>query len=154
MTGEVRHEGGCFCGDVRYVVSGPSVWSAICYCETCTRSCGGIAIAWAGIEKARFQLTRGGLVLYESTPGIWRGFCGRCGTSLTYQKDPQVIAGARDHVYIATRTLDDPDAYPPEEHVFYGERVPWLEIADTRPHHDGVSANYSHLQYLTLTKPG
>jgi hypothetical protein len=148
------HEGGCLCGDVRYVVSGKSVWSAICYCASCTRSVGGIAVAWAGIEKARFRIIKGELALYESTPGIWRGFCARCGTSLTYQKDPQVIPGAKDHVYVTTRSLDDPGAYPPEEHVFYGERMPWLEVPDDRPHHDSLSAQYAHLQFLTLTGQG
>jgi len=151
MTKDGIHEGGCLCGEVRYAVSGPSVWSAICYCATCTKASGGIAVAWAGIDKARFRILKGSLTLFESTPGIRRGFCGRCGTSLTYQKDPAVIAGARDDVYITTRTLDDPDAYPPEEHVFYGERVSWLEVADDRPHHHGTSAKYAHLQYLTLT---
>ena len=67
-----------------------------------------------------------------------RGFCENCGTSLTYQKDPQVIPGARDDVYITTRTLDKPAAYPPTEHVFYGERVRWFSAEDQLPHHEGV----------------
>lgn len=149
---ENEHEGGCLCGAVRYAVSGPSVWSAVCYCASCTRASGGIAVAWAGIDKARFRLLRGQLAIFESSPGVRRGFCARCGSSLTYQKDPAVIPGAHDDVYVTTRTLDDPAAYPPEEHVFYGERMPWLEVPDGRPHHAGLSAQYAHLQYLTLTE--
>ena len=144
------HRGGCLCGDVRYQVSGPSVWKAICYCESCTRAAGAPAIAWAGIGASRFRVLKGSIRIYESTPGILRGFCPRCGTTLTYQKDPAVVAGAQDDVYIATRTLDDPNAYPPDEHVFYGERVAWFEADDDRPHHEGLSADHAHLQRLTL----
>ena len=140
MEGE--HEGGCLCGDVRYAARGETLRSCICYCASCTRTSGGIAVAWVGFEKMQFRVIKGSLAIFESTPGIWRGFCGRCGTSLTYQKDPRVISGARDHLYIVTRTFDDPGLFPPEEHVYYGERVHWLDVNDDRPHHDGASAKY------------
>ena len=151
MTMLKMSAGGCLCGAVRYQVSGDSVWKAICYCASCTRSSGGIAVAWAGIESSRFRVTRGRIRYFESTPGIHRGFCEICGTSLTYRKDPKVIEGARDDIYITVRTLDDPNDYPPDEHVFYGERVGWLTVADDLPHHHGVSDTHSHLQFLTLT---
>jgi hypothetical protein len=74
MTSGEVHEGGCLSGDVRYAVSGPSVWSAICCCQSCTKASGGIAVAWAGIEKARFRLLKGSLGLFESTPGFGEDF--------------------------------------------------------------------------------
>jgi hypothetical protein len=144
--------GGCHCGDVRYAVSGPSVWKAICYCESCTRSAGAPAMAWAGIEKLRFRLLKGTITIYESSPGVLRGFCRRCGTSLTYQKDPLAIAGARDDIYIATRSLDDPTSYPPDEHVYYSERVRWLSVTDELPHHETLSTGHSHLQLATMKR--
>jgi hypothetical protein len=150
MMGYPMQSGGCHCGQVRYQVSGPSIWKALCYCDSCTRACGAPAMAWAGIESARFHLIKGVPSVYESSPGVRRGFCGRCGTSLTYQKDPQVIPGARDDVYIAVRTLDDPCAYPPDEHVYYGERVPWFHVEDALPHHERLSSGYAHLQLATL----
>ncbi|HEX9770334.1 MAG TPA: GFA family protein, partial [Kiloniellales bacterium] len=105
---EQAHDGGCLCGAVRYRVSGPSVWRAVCTCESCTRAAGAPLVAWAGFPSARFEVLAGEVAIYESTPGVRRGFCGRCGTTLTYQKDPQVLPGFADDVYIATRTLDDP----------------------------------------------
>ena len=149
MTGDEAHRGGCLCGEVRYRVGGPPVWTAICYCESRTRATGALAVAWAGIEKSRFRVSRGRIETYESTPGVFRGFCPRCGTTLTYRKDPEVVRGARDDVYIAVRTLDDPNACPPDEHVFYGERVDWFDVEDERPHHDGISSEFGHLQLLT-----
>jgi len=147
-----EHHGGCLCGDVRYAVSGPSVWSAICYCNSCTRASGGLAVGWAGFAPARFRLLKGEMRLFESTPGVRRGFCPRCGTSLTYQKDPAKLPGAQDHIYITARTLDDPSAYPPEEHVLYGERVPWFHISDDLPRHDGLSVAHADFQLQSLRK--
>lgn len=151
MDPQTRHQGGCLCGAVRYRVSGDAVWSALCYCESCTRGSGGPAICWTGFEKARFRLLGGTLAIYESSPGIRRGFCARCGTSLTYQKDPDVLQGAQDDIYVATRTLDDPGAYPPEEHVLYGERVSWFSVDDELPRHDRLSARHAHRQLGTMT---
>ena len=145
------HAGRCLCGEVRYEIRGPAVWSTICYCESCTRATGAIAVAWTGVEKAGFRLVSGELRLHQSTPGIWRGFCPRCGTAITYQKDPKVIKGARDDVYVTTRSLEDPGAFPPKDHVYYAERVSWLEIRDDRPHNAGTSEKYRNLQHLRLT---
>jgi len=150
ITGE-SYAGRCLCGDVRYEVSGPSVWKAICYCESCTRSAGAPAVAWAGFEKSRFHLLKGAVATYESSPGVLRGFCARCGTTLTYQKDPRVLEGAQDDIYIATRTLEDPNAYPPDEHVFYGERVAWLNVEDKLPHYDRLSAVHASRQLATMS---
>jgi hypothetical protein len=154
MEREQNHEGGCLCGAVRYSVSGPSIWRAVCYCESCTKACGGIGVAWAGFARENFRLLKGSLALFESTPGVQRGFCSRCGTSLTYRRDPAKLPDATDDTYITTRTLDVPDAYPPEEHVFYGERMTWLNVADELPHHERLSAKYEHLQLEAVKKKG
>ena len=151
MTTNETHSGGCLCGDVRYEVSGSSIWKAICYCESCTRAAGAPAIACAGFEKSKFRLLNGRIEIYESSPGVLRGFCRRCGTSLTYQKNPKVLEGARDDVYILTRTLDDPNAYPPDEHVHYGERVSWFNVEDELPHYDAVGAEHAHRSLATMS---
>jgi hypothetical protein len=151
MTDKQTHAGGCLCGEVRYEVSGASIWRVICYCESCTRAAGAPAIAWAGFDKTKFRLLNGGLEIYESSPGVLRGFCRRCGTTLTYRKNPEVLEGAQDDVYIATRTLDDPDAYPPAEHVLYGERVSWFDVEDEFPHYDSLSAGHAHRQLATMS---
>lgn len=144
-------EGGCLCGAVRYRVRGTSVWRAVCYCESCTRASGGIAVAWAGFKTADFRLLKGSLAVFESTPGVRRGFCARCGSTLTYQKDPEKLPGASNDVYITNRSLDDPAAYPPDEHVFYGERMPWLTVSDDLPHHERLSVAHAHRQLARLT---
>jgi hypothetical protein len=61
-----------------------------------------------------------------------------------------VLQGAQDDIYIATRTLDDPTAYPPDEHVFYGERVAWFNVKDELPHHNRLSSVHAHRQLATM----
>ncbi len=151
MTTTETHSGGCLCGKVRYEVSGSSIWKSVCYCESCTRAAGAPAIAYAGFEKSKFRLLHGSIEIYESSPGVLRGFCRRCGTSLTYQKNPKVLEGALDDMYIATRTLDNPNAYPPDEHVHYGERVSWFNVEDELPHYDAVSAEHAHRSSATMS---
>ncbi len=151
MTTNETHSGGCLCGEVRYEISGSSIWSAICYCESCTRAAGAPAMAWAGFDKSKFRLLHGSIEIYESSPGVLRGFCRRCGTSLTYQKNSKVLEGAQDDVYIATRTLDDPNAHPPDEHVHYGKRVSWFNVEDELPHYDGLSAEHAHRQLASMS---
>ena len=151
MTDEQTHAGGCLCGEVRYQVSGASIWNAICYCESCTRAAGAPAIAWAGFDKSKFRVLNGSVEIYQSSRGVLRGFCRRCGTTLTYQKNPEVLEGAQDDVYVATRTLDDPSAYPPDEHVLYGERVGWFNVDDELPHYDGSSAVHAHRQLAAMS---
>ncbi len=57
-----------------------------------------------------------------------RGFCGRCGTPLTYQAEryPGEV-----HVYVCT--LDRPQDFVPQSHVHTGEQLPWLHLDDDLP---------------------
>ena len=52
-----------------------------------------------------------------------RGFCGRCGSTLTYEGDrwPGEI-----HLHVGA--FDDPGALAPAGHAFADERVPWLKL--------------------------
>ena len=133
------HEGGCLCGEVRYQVTEPAIFCAICCCNTCTKAVGAPAICWTGFGKSHFKILNGSLEIYQSSPGTYRGFCRHCGTTLTYQMDPsayQIDPSATeqpqigDDVYIATRTLDNSGAFPPDHKpTFYHERVNWFNLS-------------------------
>ena len=133
------HPGGCLCGAVRYTVQGDSVWKCLCYCESCCRAAGAPVVAWAGFSKEKFKITHGNLVHYASSANALRGFCGVCGTTLTYEQHPdspnESTAGARaNEVFVTTITLDDPEAYPPNEQVFAREKPQWMQSAHSLPH--------------------
>ena len=143
--------GRCLCGAVQIEVTGPSLWRAICYCESCCRAVGAPAVAWVCFGKSQLSVVSGALARYESSPGVLRGFCQNCGTSLTYERQPREgVSGLNarpDEIFVTTLALDDPTAYPPEEHIRYGERVEWFQVADDLPCHEGLSPTQGFRQH-------
>jgi hypothetical protein len=116
--------GGCLCGEIRYRAAGAPLWSAHCHCESCRRATGAPLATYAGFPAEKFAWTAGEPVNFASSAGVLRTFCGRCGTSLTYQ-------GERwpGEVHVLAATLDRPDAVTPRREAFAEERLPWLRLA-------------------------
>jgi hypothetical protein len=113
-------EGGCLCGAVRYRIAGPARATSLCHCRTCRLAAGAPAVAWVVVNAAAFQILSGTPAVFYSSPAIRRTFCGRCGTSLTYQREsePQTID-------ITTASLDAPAAFPPTREIWLSHKVPW-----------------------------
>jgi hypothetical protein len=124
-----QHSGGCLCGSVRYLLRGAPDWSAHCHCRSCQKATGGAFTTWVGVKTENFQVTAGKLVVYNSSPGVERGFCSKCGTSLTY------VAQGRwpGQVSILAPTLDDPGIAAPTVHTSVKDKLPWIELCDGLP---------------------
>lgn len=122
--------GGCMCRAVRYEASGEPVSVIYCHCESCRRSSGAPVVALAGYKRDRVRFSEGERAIYESSPGVGRGFCARCGTSLTWEGDGEELGPL---VEILIGTADDPSKLAPQFHVHHAERVPWFETADSLP---------------------
>lgn len=138
--------GGCQCGAVRYEISGELGRASICHCRMCQKALGNVCaplvtargLAWVKGEPKRFR----------SSNKVQRGFCGECGTPLTYEPD-----GFHPEVTIAT--LDDPSGVPPVIQVGLEGRLPWFtalaglptrspeEAARVAPFFDGI-VSYQH----------
>lgn len=129
-----KHEGGCYCGGVRYEISGPPKWSGHCHCRSCQLALGGAFMTWAKVAADDFHVTKGTIRICERTPGIKRGFCGDCGTTLTYAAEHEVEGQDwRQDAWFAATTLDDPSIASPKTHVFVSHRQPWIVLADGLP---------------------
>ena len=63
----------------------------------------------------------------ESSPGVVRTFCGRCGTPMTYSQMDS------DSIDITIGVFDDPEALVPTHHIWVDDKLPWVEIADGLP---------------------
>lgn len=124
-------EGGCMCGAVRYRVTNAPTYAGICHCNDCRLASGGAYVPWLGVRPDDFELTRGILSEYQSSPGITRSFCGNCGSSLTY--------GGKgwDDLAITIASLDDPNAITPESNVFLRERLHWVRWNEDMRNYDG-----------------
>lgn len=120
--------GGCRCGDIRLEVTGQPILAEYCHCRSCRHSAGAPLMAWAGFARRNFSVINGEPTGYESSPGVVRTFCGRCGSSLTLtdQRFP-------DEVYVALASFEDAAAPPPAVHIWRSERLPWLETRDDLP---------------------
>ena len=121
-------EGGCLCGAVRYRVLGKPNWVALCHCRSCRRSCGSVIMTWAGYPAGNYAVIRGSPRRHASSTDVTRGFCGDCGTPLSFESDRWP-----GEVHITVGSLDRPEDMPPRSHVFTEEQIPWLHIADDLP---------------------
>ncbi len=86
-------------------------------------------VAWGTFSTDRFEVTRGELASYASSPPVERGFCGTCGTSLTYEHRDR--AGEID---VTFTTLDEPGGLAPKGHIWVSDKVAWVELGDGLPH--------------------
>lgn len=123
--------GSCFCGDIRFEVEGPESYSCYCHCESCRRAAGGTHVPWATFSKGDFRITSGELTLHHSAPGVIRGHCSRCGTSLTYEHENR-----QGQVDITLPSFDDPGAITPRSHIWIEDKLPWVTIDDDLPQYD------------------
>jgi len=114
------------CGAIRYECIGEPLYVGYCHCRSC-RHHGGAAVAGMLVFKPKqVSLKAGRLRIYGSSPGVERGFCRLCGTSLTWK--------GRGLVSIHIGTLDNPDEYAPTLHWRYAERSPWCDLGRDLPH--------------------
>ncbi len=128
MTKQV-FEGGCLCRAVRYRAQGPALVVEYCHCEMCRRAGGAPVVVWADFPKGNFALLQGAPAHYASSPGVGRGFCAACGSTLTFEDE------AKSYLSVAVGTLDDPGSLAPRQHIFFNDRIGWLEIAGDLPRH-------------------
>ena len=127
-----EHQGGCLCGAVRYRLHGAPDWSAHCHCRSCQKATGAAFTTWAGVKTESFEVTIGQLTVFNTSPGVERGFCGKCGTSLTY------VAKERwpGQVSVLAPTLDNPGIAAPTVHVYVEHQLSWVKLDDGLPRHE------------------
>jgi len=117
--------GGCLCGEVRFSADGRPKWTSYCHCRSCRRHTGAPVSAYAGFDASKVHFTGQAPTYFDSSPGVRRGFCGRCGSTLTYQ-------GERwpGEIHLHVGAFDDPETLAPTGHAFAGKRLSWLKLAD------------------------
>ena len=118
-------EGGCMCGAVRFIASGPPKWTAYSHCQSCRKQTGAPVSAYAGFEREQVRFTKGEPQVYASSAGVERGFCSHCGSSIAYR-------GERwpSEIHLLVGAFDDPAPFAPQGHAFAGERLSWVHISE------------------------
>lgn len=115
--------GRCYCGEVHFTTKSEPYRQSNCHCENCRRAVGAQAVAWVSVKRSDFQFDQGTPIRYKTDTEAWRTFCGRCGTSLTYEHE-----STPDEIDITTASLEHPGDFKPLRDSFPEERLPWVEL--------------------------
>ncbi len=83
------------------------------------------AATWVAAKTENFKVTKGEITYCETSPGMHRGFCGRCGSSLSGYGD------SWDDVYMTAASLDDPTLAKPVTNVYLDHKQPWVMIDES-----------------------
>ena len=107
-----RFEGGCLCGDVRFVASGRPYRVGLCHCLDCRKHHGALFHASAIFPQDAVSI-EGDTRAYAG-----RHFCPRCGAS--------VFSRSADEVEVSLGALDTTDLLVPTYELWTLRRESWL----------------------------
>ncbi|MGH2343055.1 GFA family protein [Segnochrobactraceae bacterium EtOH-i3] len=129
----VLHPGRCACGDVRFRMRGRPLFVHACHCRWCQRETGSAFVLNALIEHDRVELVSGApreiATPSESGKGQRISRCPSCQVALW-----SVYAGAGPAFrFVRVGTLEDPDALPPDIHIYTASRQPWVVLPPETP---------------------
>jgi hypothetical protein len=104
--------GGCLCGAVRIVASGPPWRVGLCHCLECRKHHGALFQACAIFPEQAVTIEG------ETQSYAGRHFCPRCGSS--------VFARTADEIEVYLGSLDAPDQLTPTYEIWTVRRESWL----------------------------
>lgn len=96
----------------------------------CRRTSGAPFVTWVTVPRDSLALTSGAPAELHSSPHARRGFCGACGTALTFQRTDE-----HGWIDVTVASLDDPEGLVPARHIWTSSQLGWLQIDDDLPRH-------------------
>ena len=141
--------GGCQCGAVRYALYAMPERAGICHCRMCQKAVGGPFASWAPVRGIHLTWKRGTITTFASSSTTRRGFCGKCGTPLTFQYIDS------DWIGVTIGSLDRPQDIPPTLSFGIESRLGWLDQIDSLPGSTTESGMSSerNLKYVNYQHP-
>jgi len=108
--------GGCLCGSVRYEARPDHREGYYCHCRMCQLAFGNTRAAFINLRKREVTwLTPP--AYYVSSKIARRGFCGRCGTPLSFEFNDS------ENMDLSVGSLDEPAALTPVAHYSVETRI-------------------------------
>lgn len=126
-------DGGCDCRYVRYRMTSKPLIVHCCHCRWCQRESGAAFALNAVIEADRVRLLQGEVAAVNTPSNSGKGQkisrCPKCFLALWSN-----YSGAGDALrFLRVGTLDQPDAYPPDIHIFTSSKQPWVALSGNTP---------------------
>jgi hypothetical protein len=133
MSDTVTLEGGCDCRHIRYRLLSRPLFTHCCHCRWCQRESGSAFALNAMIESERVMAlgAEPELIDTPSASGEGQKFarCPHCRVAVWSH-----YSGAGPAVkFVRVGTLDNPDALPPDIHIFTASKQPWVQLAPGTP---------------------
>ena len=117
--------GECFCGEVRYEVSGDLRDARSCHCSRCRKAFSSQASAYALVEPDEFKWLSGEALLtsYLNEQGFGLKFCSKCGSTL--------CGVFQDTVHgITLGCVNGDPKVQIGYHIFVGSKAAWEVLPD------------------------
>ena len=126
-------EGGCTCGRIRYRVLRKPMFIHCCHCTWCQRETGASFALNALLEAENVTLLKGVTESIDTPTYSGTGQkivrCEICKIAVWSH-----YSGAGDAVkFVRVGTLDNPDLFPPDIHIFTSTKQKWLQLPSGIP---------------------
>lgn len=137
-------EGGCACRAVRYRLTAAPLFVHCCHCRWCQRETGASFALNAMIEMDCIKILAGETARIETPSESGRGQkihrCPKCHIALWSH-----YGGAGEAIaFVRVGALDNPDALPPDIHIYTESKQPWVTISHDVP---AVKGYYKMSEY-------
>lgn len=119
------YTGGCQCGAVRFRVEGALAGASVCHCRMCQKAFGNFYAPLVTVREESLTWTRGKPKRFRSSNHVQRGFCGECGTPLTYE--------APDGIALAIGAFDAPETIAPTVQFGVEMKLPYVDSIHKLP---------------------
>ena len=119
LTGE------CFCGEIRYEISGPLVDPLSCHCSRCRKAFSSQSSNYARVESGDIRWVAGeeNLTSYVGKHGFGLLFCSACGSTLCGTFDGSIHG-------VALGGLNEDPELEEFHHIFVDSKASWEVLPD------------------------
>ena len=121
-------EGGCYCGEIRYVSKGEAQASIQCHCRECQYITGGNPNIIMIMPLNEFKFVKGKPEEFKRIDiknAVTRLFCGKCGTAIGTRSPMRP-----ESIILKVGTFDDPSVFDPEIAIFTIDKQKFHHIDD------------------------
>ena len=119
--------GGCLCGAVRFEARPAKREGYYCHCRMCQLAVGGTRATFINLRKDEMRWLATEPRWYASSKLARRGFCGACGTPLSFEYLDS------ERMDLTVGAFDDPSALTPVSHFAIESRVANWHAEDGLP---------------------
>ena len=120
----------CLCGGVQILVSGKVGPLVHCHCTRCQKASGTAFSSNVNVRREYWRFTAGEELVreFESSPGVYRAFCRKCGSPIYSRWDAQP-----DMLRLRLGLVNEDPGRRPLAHFWVESKPAWFEITDALP---------------------